>query len=210
MFPTFKKCKYSEQGSRPCWLSALVFAPLPPSPPQVIIAIRWEHTGGPPGLHFFTSYIRAQVTLYADSFSNSSHETVNTHLPRKENSSQAQQQQRDHRLCLGSWGWRKWQFEYLSHTFCLPLSYKSSVRELVAGTEYSKPESVKYLQLRRSRKEFVYTLWACVTKKISLRRTGNMINSKTTSPTMLCYQEIMNDCRAARSCSNYTHLPPFI
>lgn len=117
---------------------------------------------------------------------------------------------KDHRLCLGSWGWRKWQFEYLSHTFCLPPSYKSSMLELVAGTEFSKPESVKYLQLRRSRKEFVYTHWACVTKKkISLRHTGNMINSKTTSPTMLCYQEIMNDCRAARSCSNYTRLSLF-
>lgn len=82
--------------------------------------------------------------------------------------------------------------------------------ELVAGTEFSKPESVKYLQLRRSRKEFVYIHGACVTKKISLRHTGKMINSKTTSPTMLCYQEIMNDCRAARSCSNYTRLSLFI
>lgn len=31
-----------------------------------------------------------------------------------------------------------------------------------------------------------------------------MINSQTTSPTMLCYQKIMNAYRAARNCSNHT------
>lgn len=107
---------------------------------------------------------------------------------------------RNHSACSSSWGEGSDSLNTFGQTFCLPSSYKSSTPELVVGIECFKFLSAKYSLLRRSRTEFVYTHWAmCLKKKkLSLRCAGNTRNCKTTTPTTLCHQDIINAYKAAR------------